>query len=376
MTATLVDPRSTPHDLASGSTTRIQPERINELAGELSIRLDRSLKRIESINEQSRVLSLNAQIEASRTGSVGKAFGVVALEMRQLSHRTTEVANELSEHVRNTANQLEAISARLANQVRGTRLVDLALTNIDLIDRNLYERSCDCRWWATDTSLVEALTRGTPDAWQYASRRLGVILDSYTVYLDLVLADRNGRIVANGRPAQFNSEGSHHAESEWFRLASATRSGREFGFQSVHASTLVRGQRALVYSCGVRAGGDVDGELLGVLGVVFNWNALAQTIVEQTALFDDERPCTRVCICDRSARVLAECGPQLGGELAELPCLPELLGRKKGVVMHTIGTKKYVLAHAPAPGFETYTTGWHSLIVQEVAAKTATGPTR
>ena len=30
------------------------------------------------------------------------------------------------------------------------------LTNIDLIDRNLYERSCDVRWWATDSSVVDA----------------------------------------------------------------------------------------------------------------------------------------------------------------------------------------------------------------------------
>ena len=39
----------------------------------------------------------------------------------------------------------------------------------DLIDRNLYERTCDVRWWATDDSLVQALTKHTQAAYQYAS---------------------------------------------------------------------------------------------------------------------------------------------------------------------------------------------------------------
>ena len=46
----------------------------------------------------------------------------------------------------------------------------------DLIDRNLYEWTCEVPWWATDDSLVQALTKHTYAAYQYASQRLGVIL--------------------------------------------------------------------------------------------------------------------------------------------------------------------------------------------------------
>ena len=52
--------------------------------------------------------------------------------------------------------KINDFSSILSNQVRGTRLSDLALNNIDLIDRNLYERSCDVRWWATDSSIWHA----------------------------------------------------------------------------------------------------------------------------------------------------------------------------------------------------------------------------
>ena len=37
---------------------------------------------------------------------------------------------------------------------RGERMVDLALNAVELIDRNLYERTCDVRWWATDSAVV------------------------------------------------------------------------------------------------------------------------------------------------------------------------------------------------------------------------------
>ena len=34
-------------------------------------------------------------------------------------------------------------------------MVDLSLNAIELIDRNLYERTCDVRWWATNSAVVD-----------------------------------------------------------------------------------------------------------------------------------------------------------------------------------------------------------------------------
>ena len=94
--------------------------------------------------------------------------------------------------------------------------------NIDLIDRCLYERTCDVRWWATDSSVVDALTQNTQEAYEHASRRMGVILGAYTVYFDLVLCDLNGRTVANGRPDLYKSVGSDQSQEKWFRDAKIT----------------------------------------------------------------------------------------------------------------------------------------------------------
>ena len=54
------------------------PERIHRLAGSIGTNMNRSLKDINGVNSQIRLLSLNARIEAARAGDAGRSFSVVA----------------------------------------------------------------------------------------------------------------------------------------------------------------------------------------------------------------------------------------------------------------------------------------------------------
>lgn len=344
------------------------PERLTRLAGELSGKVSAAIKQLTNVNEQTRLLSLNAQIEAARAGgSTGAAFGVVAQAIQQLSQRTDDVAGKMATEINGAATELNTISQTLATNVRGTRLADLALVNIDLIDRCLYERTCDVRWWATDSSLVDAAADPTPQKLGYASKRMGVILSAYTVYFDLVLADLSGKIVANGRPDLYRSQGADVKDSVWFRSAMQTASGNEFGFESCHASPLVNNKRVLIYSCTVREGGEASGKVIGVLGIVFNWDSLAQTIVHNTPLPPEEKKTSRVCIIDGAGTVLADSHDR---QLQEPLVLqdPDILKQKRGFVLTRHDGAEAIVAHAQAPGFETYCTGWHSLVIQKLAA--------
>lgn len=47
--------------------------------------LGRSLQRIDEINRTTRIISMNARIEAVRIGAAGRGFGVIAEEMDHLS---------------------------------------------------------------------------------------------------------------------------------------------------------------------------------------------------------------------------------------------------------------------------------------------------
>jgi hypothetical protein len=336
------------------------------IAGAVNDRLTEALLEISSINFQTRLLSFNAQLEASRAGEAGRAFDVVAREMVALSDRTGSAARRLEGDTNADLSDLAGRINAVGTEVRGARLSDLAFTNMDLIDRNLYERSCDVRWWATDSSCVLALLdpEGESDR---ASQRLGVILDAYTVYYDIVLCDSEGTVISNGRPDKFRCKGTNQSSTPWFRSAMATRNGGEFGFAGLHRSqTLANNQMVLVYSAAVRRDGRADGEIVGCLGIVFNWEALAQTIVLRTQLGETEKRHTRVCIVDAQGAVIAD--NRLGHlrDCIALGSFSKLIECRKGYVITELEGIKSIVSYAYSPGYETYATGWHSFIIQDL----------
>ena len=152
---------------------------------------------------------------------------------------------------------------------------------IDLIDRNLFERSADIRWWATDQFFWKALKNPDEDAFDAASRRLKVINGSYTMYRNLVLADANGDIIACSRLEMRNElRKLNVSEHEWFQLGMRTQANTDYAVQDVTDSVLEKlKERSLIYVGGVRAGGERHGEAIGVLGIMFDWDTEAQTIL-------------------------------------------------------------------------------------------------
>ena len=69
---------------------------------------------------------------------------------------------------------------------------------MQILDRNLYERANDCRWWALTPSLIQALAApGSRNA--EAGATLARINDLYTVYSGIVLFDTQCRVIAVSR---------------------------------------------------------------------------------------------------------------------------------------------------------------------------------
>jgi hypothetical protein len=332
--------------------------------------VDTALDEVSNVNLATQLLSVNARIEAARAGAAGGSFAVVATEMNRLSGEVKSLTERLRGDAHETGSQMRHAVEGYVTQVRDARLCELALTNIDLIDRNLYERSCDVRWWATDAAAVDCVRDPSDAHRQHVGRRLGQILDSYTVYSDLVLVDVHGRVLANGRPDQFASVDMDVSDADWFHQAMASRDGSVYGVSTVHPSALVNGKRVLVYSCAVREGGDVRGKVLGVLGILFDWDALAVTIARRTPLTTDEWTRTRVCIIDNTGRVLAD-SQQDGTPQLDISAWKALLKQPRSSAVLRIEGRTTCVAHAASPGYETYRSGWHSLILQEVGADPA-----
>ena len=349
--------------LETAATKNVDPS-VAEMVDDLSVALDSAIGEIHAVNSQTKILALNARIEAARAGTFGAAFAVVAEEMQNLSDKTSMIAQEMANRTRSRTSELMEM---INSKIRGTRLSDLALVNIDLIDRNLYERTCDVRWWATDGSLVDALTSSDADAIAFSSKRLGVILDAYTVYNDLVLCNQQGTIVSNGRPDQYPSTGNNQSKSKWFSRAMATQSGDEYGFESAHHSSLVGEVPTLAYSCGVRERGDSNGRILGVLGILFDWNGLARPILDNIPVPESEKASTEAYILNDRGQVLASNQSLTIGQDLKLPGFKQVLAKPTGFYVDEFRGNAMCIGHAKAPGFETYSTGWYSIVAQPLA---------
>lgn len=313
-------------------------------------------KSIQQITNQMKMLALNALIESSRAGALGAGFGVVAQEVRSVGQKVETISRELETQLtKRTANLIQSIE-QMTERSRGERMIDLALNAIELIDRNLYERTCDVRWWATDSAVVDCAADPSAANVSYVAERLAVILRAYTVYLDLWLCDLEGNVLASARSDRYAVKGANVAQTRWFQDALKLRSGDDYVAGDVERQPLLGDAPVATYCASVREGGNAHGRPLGVLAIHFDWETQARTIVEGVRVDDDK---ARVLLVDSKFRVIASSDGQ--GLLTERMPLT-VNGSKSGVYKDGAGPQ---VAFHLTPGYETYKgLGWFGVIVR------------
>jgi len=138
---------------------------------------------------------------------------------------------------------------------------------IDIVDRNLYERANDCRWWALDGALREVLAQphGQRDA-QRAAAVLQRINGLYTVYALLVLFDTEGRIVAVSDPAE-QARCGQRLDAPWVRETLALRDPQQYVESAHAASDLYGGRPTYVYGAALHG---TAGDVAGGIAIVFD----------------------------------------------------------------------------------------------------------
>lgn len=327
-------------------------------------KMRQGLSAIREINSSVKMLSLNARIEAARAGDAGKGFAVVSEEMKRLSDDTRRMAEKLDDEISGT--EREMVKAEIT--ARGNRLSDLAFNAIEILDRNLYERTADVRWWATESAFVEACAdNGNQERVSTAVQRMDIILRNYTIYKELVMADLKGRIIANGRPEQFRLIGNDVSAEPWFRGAAATTNGLEYYVQDLGACSLTR-DNAVIYAAAIREGGMTNGRVTGVLAVIFDWKQ-AEYIVRNVRLSETEQYGSRVILFNGKGKVIAASDGNgvMTEDVSLTGGIQRALAGEKGFTIETICGKKTIVAYACTPGYETYRgLGWGCAILMPV----------
>lgn len=137
---------------------------------------------------------------------------------------------------------------------------------VDLLDRNLYERANDCRWWALSARLRHGLAR--PDGAQAAA--IGQVLEHihrlYTVYARLYVYDRDGRIVASSGDSDLRGQS---VGADTLARVCALRSAQEHYVEAFGPSPFYGGAATYSYHAAIRHP-EQDAVVVGGIGIVFD----------------------------------------------------------------------------------------------------------
>lgn len=234
---------------------------------------------------------------------------------------------------------------------------------VDLLDRNLYERSDDCRWWAMSPELMRALasagTDGGPsvDAQTTMTSVLKQIHALYTVYTRLVVYDASGRIVAESQRGQGGRAGmiGQCIETDCLTAVRGLPNAQRYHVSPFRSTALYEGGTTYVYHAAIRHPDD-ERRVIGGIGIVFDAQPEFEAMLRDGLQANDGSQTALYAL--RDGRVIASIDPNCPtGSLLNLPEAMRGLARGASasrIVEH--GGQYAVLACSASSGYREFKT--------------------
>ncbi|HEY6881015.1 MAG TPA: chemotaxis protein CheW [Polyangiales bacterium] len=212
----------------------------------------------------------NGNVALAREQGAGTPFSKTLLgEIGATGARTRDVFARALDNLHRTV---------LSSTLRDVRARAALAT--DILDRNLYERANDCRWWALTPAFRSALEqRDRSDLTRRALTELLVTINGlYTVYTSLVLFDAEGRVVATSNSAHQDYVGTR-LEAPWFEQTLRLQSSEDYCASAFEPSPLYDNKPSYVYLAAVR-GLRAAGRVVGGIGIVFDTEPQLRAMLE------------------------------------------------------------------------------------------------
>jgi chemotaxis signal transduction protein len=140
---------------------------------------------------------------------------------------------------------------------------------IDVMDRNLYERANDCRWWALNATFRRVLAQSviSPSDAVLCAEILACINNLYTVYENLILFDARGKVIAVSKP-EYRELVDRALNEEWVGRTLLLKTSQGYAVSDFVPTPLYGNRPTYLYAAAVRH--PDAGSTVGGVGIVFD----------------------------------------------------------------------------------------------------------
>ncbi|RXJ83824.1 chemotaxis protein CheW [Arcobacter cloacae] len=191
----------------------------------------------------------------------------------KLNSVNREFSKSLLNEIGITGNKANASLENLNHTIISSILKDsefLSSLAIDIMDRNLYERANDCRWWALNSYFRESLDDYS--SLSYRKNEISSILkyinDLYTVYTNLIIFDKNGKIIAVSNEKEDYLVGKILTQ-DWVEKTLMLKDTSKYSVSKFEKTNLYNNESTYIYSSAIRSLKD-ERVIIGGIAIVFD----------------------------------------------------------------------------------------------------------
>lgn len=298
--------------------------------------LDENIKSIiakaDDVIEDLSDVIINGELIASK-----ERVYVLTPVLDNLRSVSTSILDTIKETVENLEN---TIMDGLVYEARAS-----AKLAIEIMDRNLYERANDCRWWALTPVFEEELSRPEPDR-EKMSNVLRYINGLYTVYTNLFIYDTQGNILASSNDPSIIGR---KIGGDFTSKTLSNNNAQNYFVSAFDKSPFYDNEATYIYNATIRS----KGRCTGGIGIVFD------STPQFKAILNDSFPSGKKgfsCVIDRKGTVIASTHPNVS-PTGKLEIGDDILRFNDAESKHVFieyGGQKYLAGIALSKGYREY----------------------
>lgn len=229
----------------------------------------------------------NIPIQASAIqNNLNRAIWNGNVKQSRSKNNNKQFSRALLQEIRKTGENTKGIiGSSMASLTKTMVLGDsvfLANLIVDIMDRNLYERANDCRWWALTSDFRKILENEKINAFDREKMRdtLVYINDLYTVYTNLFIYDRHGVVLAVSNKDEEHLVGRKLTNDYIAKTLEITDSSH-YHVSDFEPSNLYEGKHTYIYNASIRSLEEEE-RVLGGIGVVFDSEVQFEAMINES----------------------------------------------------------------------------------------------